>query len=107
MQQSQIDSLKAQYGNRLIQLELDGRELVFKPLNRAQITDLKKRLQPEPWRALELSVNACKFVCVFGLEHFDELADRFPLAFAGNSEAEGVIDALMANARGGAVIRTV
>lgn len=106
MNEATLQSLKAQYG-ALIRLEIDGKDFLFKPLTRAMITDLKKRLASENWRALELSVNACRICCVYGQESFDDIADRFPLAFAGNSEGEGVIDALMTYARGGAQIRTV
>jgi hypothetical protein len=39
---------------------------------------------------------------VYGQENFKELSDRFPLAFCGNDDTKGVIDALMDLARGGA-----
>lgn len=91
---------------KTIVLEIDGKTLAFKPLNRAKITDLKKQITKQPDLALELSVNACKFCCIFGSEHFDALADVYALAFAGNADNPGVIDALMDLARGGAQIRT-
>lgn len=92
----------------VIDLDFKGevRTLAFKPLNRAKITDLKKQITKSPDLALELSVRACEFCCIFGKEHFEELATLCPLAFAGNAENPGVIDALMDLARGGATIRT-
>lgn len=102
---STLAEAKAKY-RKVVILELDGKSLAFKPLTLAMITDLKKQITKSPELALKLSVNACKFCCIFGAEHFDELADVYSLAFAGNSDNPGVIDALMDLARGGASITT-
>jgi hypothetical protein len=102
---STIPELKAKYG-RLVIIDIDGKTLAFKPLNKDKITDLKKQISKAPDLALNVSINACEFCCVLGAEHFKELADSRPLAFAGNSTDPGVIDALMDLARGNGVIRT-
>ena len=101
-----IEKLKAQHG-QLVQCEIDGRVLAFRAINKAGLQDLRKQLRAKPDLAVELSINACKFCCVFGKEHVDELTDRYPLAFAGYESAPGVIDHLMDLARGGAVISIV
>lgn len=101
------EEVKAQYP-KTISLEIDGKVLVFKPLTKAMITDLKKQITEKPGLALDFSINACKFCCVYGAEHFADLSNLYALAFAGSAEHPGVIDALFDLARGGgnAVIRT-
>lgn len=100
-----IESLKAQY-KRLVICEIDGHVMVFKPLNRAKLQDLKKAITGKPEHALEMSINGCEFCCVLGVERFKEFADLYPIAFGGAYGSPGVIDHLMDLARGPATIRT-
>lgn len=103
--QRALRDLKAKYG-RLVIAELGAEKvtLAFKPLNKAKVADLKKNITQKPDLALELSINACEFSCVFGESRFKELAEIYPLAFAGSFGSPGVIDALFELARGNAVI---
>lgn len=101
--QRAIRELKAKYG-RLVVAEIGGETLAFKPLNKAKIGDLKKNITQKPEIALELSVNACEFSCVFGESQIKALIELYPLAFAGSFGAPGVIDVLFELARGNATI---
>ncbi len=86
---------------RLLKLTLAGVMLAFKPLNKAQASQLKKLQTEKPELAVETTINSCKACCVFGAEHFDELANDYPLAFCGGGPGEpGVIDELMKMAHG-------
>ncbi len=105
MSEATIEQLKAAH-KRLVILEVSGNVLAFKPLTRAMVQDLKKHITNKPENAVELSINACDFCCVLGKERFTELANLYPLAFAGSFGAPGVIDLLFDLARGGAVLRT-
>lgn len=93
--------LKAKYGD-LVVIDIDGHTLAFKRLSKAQLTDLKKRVNKTPDLVIEVTINACEFNCVYGAEHFKEASDKYPLAFCGNEDTKGVIDVLMDLARGGA-----
>lgn len=100
MTPEQAAELKAKY-KRYVKIELDGKVLAFKPLDKAKVQDVKKQTTKSPDLAVDLLINACKFVCVFGKEHFDELATEYPLAFAGGGDdAPGVFDALFKMAHG-------
>lgn len=100
-----IEALKAQH-KRIVVCEIEGHVMVFKPLNRAKLQDLKKAITGKPEHALELSINACEFCCVLGVERFKELADLYPIAFGGSYGSPGVIDHLMDLAKGSPSIRT-
>jgi len=93
--------LKAKYGD-LIVIELEGKTLAFKRLTKAQLTQMKTQINKKPDLVIDITINSCEFNCVLGSEHFKDLADRYPLAFCGNEDTKGVIDALMDLARGGA-----
>jgi hypothetical protein len=98
--ETQEKELKAQF-KRFVKITLDDRILAFKPLNKAKVADLKKQTSAKPELSVDLLIGACKFCCIFGLEHFDELANEYPLAFTGAGEdAPGVIDELMRMAHG-------
>jgi hypothetical protein len=101
--QRAIRELKAKYG-KLVVAEIGGETLAFKPLNKAKVGDLKKNITSKPELALELSINACEFACVFGESRIKELTELYPLAFAGSFGAPGVIDVLFELARGNATI---
>jgi hypothetical protein len=96
----EIASAKAQYG-RLVVLEIDGKTLAFKPMDRAKITELRKTLAKSPDLALNLMTNAVEFCCVVGRADFKEIADKYPLVIAGD---DSIIDALFAMARGTGIV---
>lgn len=91
---------KARHGD-LICIDLEGKTLAFRRLNMAAITDMKRNIGNKPELSLNISINSCKFCCVVGVQYFDELANKYPLAFCGTDGRPGVIDALMDLARGG------
>lgn len=97
---SELQAAKAQYG-RLVVLEIDGATLAFKPMDRAKITDIRRKLAKTPDLALDVLTNAVEFCCVVGRESFKAIADKYPLVIAGD---DSVADALMALARGTAVV---
>jgi hypothetical protein len=96
----EVTAAKATYG-RLVVLEIEGKTLAFKPMDRAKITDVRRKLAKSPDLALDILTNAVEFCCVVGRESFKEVADKFPLVIAGD---ESIADALMALARGTAVV---
>lgn len=102
MDQAKEAELKQKYG-RFVRIELAGHELAFKPLNKAKVADLKKNQTEKPELAVELSINAVKMCCVYGDEHFEALANEYPLAFCGG-EQDGVLNVLMRMAHGAVAI---
>jgi hypothetical protein len=95
-----LERAKEQYP-RLVVVEVDGKTLAFRPLDRAKITDIRKRLSKAPDIALDILTNVCEFQCVVGAEHFKEIAVAYPLLMAGE---DSISDALMQMARGSAVV---
>jgi hypothetical protein len=98
---AEIAKLKAQYGD-LISVELEGHTLAFKRFTKAQLTDLRKRINSKPDLVIDLTINACEFQCVLGKEFFGELSNKYPIVFCGDYQTKGVSDYLMDLARGGA-----
>jgi hypothetical protein len=95
-----IAELKAQHG-RLVKLVLEGKLLLFKPMSKAQVSNLKSEMGKSPAQAVDLTINVCKINCVHGQSHLDDLTQRFPIAFSGAGPDEpGVINALLDMARG-------
>jgi hypothetical protein len=99
-QSTALDAVKAEHG-KVVVIELDGKILAFKRLNRSKVTDMRTQINKKPDLAVEISINVCEFQCVLGKEHFKALSDAYPLAFCGNDDQPGVIDALIDLARGG------
>lgn len=97
---TELEQAKEQYG-RLVAVEVDGKVLAFRPLDRAKITDVRKKLAKTPDLALEILTNVCQFQCVVGKEHFEEIAREYPLLIAGE---DSIADGLMNLARGAAVV---
>ena len=91
----ELEDAKAQHG-RLVVVEIDGKTLAFRPLDRAKITDIRKKLAKTPDLAL-----VCEFQCVVGKEHFADVARDYPLVVAGD---DSIADALMTLARGTATV---
>jgi hypothetical protein len=96
----ELQQALATYG-RLVELRIDGVLLAFKPIDRAKITDIRRKLAKTPDLALDILTNAVEFCCVVGRESFRAVADKYPLVIAGD---DSVADALMAMARGAAVV---
>jgi hypothetical protein len=97
---SELEQAKQQFG-RLVVVEIDGKTLAFRPMDRAKITDVRKKLAKTPDLALDILTNACEFQCVVGKEHFAEVARDYPLVMAGD---DSIADALMTLARGAATV---
>ena len=106
MNEAQINELKTKHGKVLV-VDLDDKVLVFKKFSKAQLQDLVKNVSKKPEQALELSINAVKFVCVHGQEHLDVLAEEYPLAFAGSEDEPGICEQLVGMSRGAAKFRKV
>lgn len=105
-QKTAIDAAKKIHGSLIIiEFADDDKVLAFKRLTRGMITDMKKQISKKPELALEVSLNACEFCCVVGNSDYPALAAKYPLAFCGSEDEPGVIDVLMAEARGKATIR--
>ena len=96
----EVEQAKQQYG-RLVVVEVDGKVLAFKPMDRAKITDIRTKLAKTPNLALDILTNVCEFQCVVGKEHFADVARDYPLVVAGD---DSIADALMTLARGSATV---
>lgn len=96
----ELAQAKEQFG-RLVVVEIDGMTLGFRPMDRAKITDVRKKLAKSPDLALDILTNACEFQCVVGAEHFKAVAAAYPLLIAGE---DSIADALMTLARGAATV---
>ena len=96
----EVEQAKQQYG-RLVVVEVDGKVLAFKPMDRAKITDILTKLAKTPNLALDILTNVCEFQCVVGKEHFADVARDYPLVVAGD---DSIADALMTLARGTATV---
>ncbi len=106
MDEAKIKELKTQHGKLLI-VEIDGKELAFKKFSKAAVQDLVKNVSKKPDMALELSIGAVKFLCVYGQNELDQLTEEFPLAFAGSEDEPGVCEQLVQMSRGAAKFRQV
>ena len=87
---------------QLVVVELDGRELVFRPLAPAEAHRVAALATARPEDALELCLTTCRGACLSDPALFDRLADIYPLAFSGD---EGVIGELIRLAQGAATLR--
>jgi hypothetical protein len=89
-----LAALRAKHG-RLIEAEVDGVTLRFRPLAGPEASDLARRMQLAPELAFDLALEVCESACLSGASTFHDLADRFPLAFAAD---DGVCGRLLADA---------
>jgi hypothetical protein len=87
---------------QIVVVELDGVELVFRPLKPSEAHRVAALATADPENALDASLAACRGACVSDLAEFDRLADIYPLAFSGD---EGVIGELIRLAQGAATLR--
>jgi hypothetical protein len=97
---SAIQAAKQKHGD-LVVIDIEGKTLAFRRLDRAKLTDMKRNISKNPDLSLDVSVNTCEFCCVVGQQYFKELSNKYPLAFCGTEGQPGVIDVLMDLARGG------
>lgn len=102
-QQDPLVALKEKHG-RLAVIEIDGVTLAFRPFEKAAVIDVRKNLSKTPDASIDILINSLKFVCVYGVEHFDQVARERPMALAG---ADGLHDVLMQMAKGNPKIRTI
>lgn len=94
-------SARAKHG-QLVVVDLDGEELVFRPLKPQEAHSIVARTEAAPEDALDAALVTCRACCLSDLEVFDRLADIYPLAFSGE---DGVIGELILVAMAGARIR--
>ena len=80
-------SARVEFG-QLIVVDLDGQELVFRPLKPTEAHKVVTRTESAPEDALDLALATCRGCCLSDLAVFDRLADIYPLAFSGE---DGVI----------------
>jgi hypothetical protein len=106
IEEAKLAELKQQHG-KVIVADFEEATLVFRKFSKGQIQDLVKNVTTKPNQALELTITYCKFVCVFGLESFDKLAESYPLAFTGSEDHPGVAEQLISLSRGSANFRVV
>lgn len=92
---------RLEYG-RLVVVELDGCELVFRPLAPSEAHRIVALAESAPEVALDASIAACRGACLSGPDDFDRLANIYPLAFSGE---DGVIGELIRLAQGAATLR--
>lgn len=76
-----IAEARAEYG-RLIQVDLRGREYIFRPMSADEAQAVATRLDRVPEVALSTAIAAVRACCLSPLDEFDEAADNFPLAFS-------------------------
>jgi hypothetical protein len=92
-----VDEAQArlEYG-RIVAVELDGREVLFRPFTPLEATRVSAQMLTQPSEALELGLAACERALLSDPEAFRELADRYPLAFTGD---DGALGELIRNAQ--------
>lgn len=93
-------SARLQYG-RVVVVELDGHELLFRPLTPAEAARAADSVTKAPEIAVETALATCEAACLTP-EPFVQLADNYPLAFSGE---DGVFGELLRLAQGDAVVR--
>lgn len=87
---------------RLVVVELDGCELVFRPLAPSEAHRVATLVAAAPEDALDACIEACRGACLSPPDVFDRLAGIYPLAFSGD---DGVIGELIRLAQGAATLR--
>lgn len=92
---------KREHG-RVVVVDLNGHELVFRPLKPSEAHRVIAQTEAAPEHGLDVALETCRACCLSDLEVFDQLADVFPLAFSGDA---GVIGELVNLARGDATLR--
>jgi uncharacterized protein (DUF934 family) len=103
VEKNPLDALKEKH-RRLAVIEIDGVTLAFRPFSKAAVIDVRKNLDKRPDAAIDILINSLKFVCVYGVEHFDQVAQDRPMALAGR---DGLHDALMQMAKGNPKIQMI
>ncbi len=94
MEAEALDEARVAHG-RLIQVDLRGRVLFFRPMGLDEAQATATRLDRAPSAALTTALAAVRKCCVSDLQEFDEAAENFPLAFSAES---GVCATLLAMA---------
>jgi hypothetical protein len=94
-------SARREHG-RLVVVDLEGHELVFRPLKPGEAHKVVSQTEAAPEDSLGIALETCRACCLSDLTVFDRLSDIYPLAFSGDA---GVIGELINLARGDAVLR--
>jgi hypothetical protein len=96
-----VAQARLQYG-QLVVVELDGEELIFRPLAPSEAHRVVALSTAQPEDALDVCLATCRGACLSDPEVFERLANIYPLAFSGD---DGVIGELVKLAQGAAVLR--
>ena len=96
-----VAQARLQFG-QLVVVDLDGAELVFRPLKPSEAHRVAALATSDPENALDVCLATCRGACVSDQAEFDRLANIYPLAFSGD---DGVIGELIRLAQGDATIR--
>jgi hypothetical protein len=87
---------------QLVVVDLDGEELVFRPLKPSEAHRVIVQTEAAPENGLDVALATCRDCCLSDLAVFDRLTDTYPLAFSGDA---GVIGELIHLAQGAATLR--
>lgn len=82
------DRARAEYG-RVVAVELDGREVLFRPLTPSEAARASRELLARPADAVDVGLAWCETALLSDRADFLALADRYPLAFTGDDGALG------------------
>jgi hypothetical protein len=95
-----VDEVQARLEHgRVVVVELDGREVLFRPFTPAEAARVSVRLLAHPEEAVDLGLAACEAALLSPRETFLELAERWPLAFTAD---DGVLGELIRQAQSSA-----
>src|SRR5687767_5460937 len=94
---SPVDETQArlEYG-KVVVVQLDGRELLFRPLTPGEATKASTRLVAAPEDALDFGLAVVESALLSDADDFRSLVDRYPLAFTGD---DGVLGELLRQAQ--------
>lgn len=79
---------RLEYG-KIVAVQLDGREVLFRPLTPLEARRVSVRMLASPEDALDTALAACESALLSDVDDFRALADQFPLAFSGDDGALG------------------
>lgn len=79
---------RLEYG-KVVAVQLDGREVLFRPLTPLEARRISLRMLAAPADALDTGLAACESALLTDPTDFAALADQYPLAFSGEDGALG------------------
>lgn len=87
-----LPTARARYG-RVIVVELDEEEHLFRPLTTGEARDLTDNIKSAPEISFDLCIEACRTAYLGTTAAFDAVSDKYPGAFAELLPAELLKDA--------------